>query len=146
MTSYDLAHLQSTLFETIGKLKALHIIATQQDFSENFLSEAWEEIGRLQVWGDNVFGLTPMELPPEHMLETMQVSFTDLQIFLDNGIRTFCGRLDLQQLNVEQNEDAQSSASSVPYDLPAEVLQDISETISDLHKLNKVIASYRKSI
>ena len=146
MTSNDLAQVRSTLFQTIGKLKALHIVATQQKFSEAFLSEAWEEVGRLTVWADNAFGSKPMRSPPQHMLQTIQVSLNDLQTFLDNGIKTFCGKLDLDQLNLEQDEDDQSSAASVPQDLPTEVLQDISEVISDLHRLNKIIASYRKSI
>ena len=136
----------SVLFESIGKFNALHSIATHQAFPEAFLSEAWEEFGRLQVLGNNLVQSVRgnfQDLPSGNVLETLQLSLRDLNTFLDYGIRSFCTTPDS---GVVVDQEDVSDEADRPHASPEEVLQDISDVIADLYKLDMLIATYREEI
>ncbi|KAL9120064.1 MAG: hypothetical protein Q9187_003376, partial [Circinaria calcarea] len=136
----------SLLFETIGKLSALHSIATHQAFPEALLSEAWEEFGRLRVLGNNLVqgNLQDLQdLPSGSVVETLRLSLRDLDNFLDYGIRSFCTR-STPSVAIDQGDVSDGADISQPS--PEEVLHDISEVITDLYKLNMVVAAYGEEI
>lgn len=133
----------SALFESIGKLNALHSIATHQAFPEAFLSEAWEEFGRLQVLGNNLVQNVRGEfqdLPSRNVLETLRLSLRDLNTFLDYGIRFFCTTSKLGVV-AEQEDDVADEVDRLQAS-PQDILREISDVIADLYKLEMVIATY----
>ena len=141
-----LTELPENFSTIVGKLIALHSLASSLEYPQDFLYEVWQEIGRLRIWGHHLEKIRYGEVPL-HTLETLRGLIEEIDTYLTYGVNSV-RRAPAERLAIGQKAEVDDSAG-VEVDVddihvddldPAEVLQDISDVITSLYMLGPALS------